>query len=325
MRPKSNEVLALLRAVYSVETGVRPPSKNFFDALQTHYSLVDATPSKNEMSRVLKVVKSIASAARTFEQVSAGKWPESKQAKVSSWDRDRLKRIVGTIRHKASVPLLLAASQELPPKALSEVVRTLELFLFRYVTICSGHPSSLGDALFAEAHAVHISGEEYDVASLRERLAQLQAADANDAKFKANLPEVLRYTKSNSLVIRHFLTTLEDFKGDRWRAGAPPSFDTSYTFDLDQLDVEHVHAQTPLVSDSDLDHLTHEIGNLTFWHPDDNRGAKNASFTTKRQLYKKSKIRMTRELGENSEWDAKAVLDRQARLVSQAMKVWNIT
>lgn len=323
METGSSSVVAFLRALYSSEKGIRPPSKNFFDALQRHYSLESEKAGAKELSRILKLVQSIAAAYATYRLLNEGQWP-FKKAKQNMWTRDRLRRITAVIRNKSSIPLLLAAAQELPEAEFAEVVQALELFLFRYVTVCRGHPSSLGDALFAEAKVIRDKGAAYDVGSLGRVLKKLLKEHAPDTKFEASLADALRYKSSNSGVIRHFLTTLEDFKEAKWSPGKRPQFDTSSTFDFDELDVEHVYPQKAKKIDSALESRKHEVCNLTFWHPDDNRAAQNASFTDKRALYTESKIRMTSRLAAPTKWGEKELNDRQAELNARALKVWSI-
>jgi hypothetical protein len=53
-----------------------------------------------------------------------------------------------------------------------------------------------------------------------------------------------------------------------------------------------------------------------------NSKAANSDFKTKQPIFKASKISMTSELGELSEWSAAAIEERQRQLAKLAVKAW---
>ncbi len=64
------------------------------------------------------------------------------------------------------------------------------------------------------------------------------------------------------------------------------------------------------------------IGNLCLLAEDDNATLGNSTFATKKPAYLKSKFKLTRDIGEVSSWNPKAIDERSARLASLAVKTW---
>jgi hypothetical protein len=153
---------------------------------------------------------------------------------------------------------------------------------------------------------------------------------APDEHFKSSLENVLRYDRGSAQKanIREFLTTLEDHKG--WLAAGAngrPHPDMISVFDLNQVTIEHIYPQSPLPGDNDpaLNEYVHQLGNLTFFDPGENSDAGNKPFITKRDYYyKQSKVRLTSELGELTQWTKAEYDQRLDRIKSEACKVFRL-
>jgi hypothetical protein len=135
----------------------------------------------------------------------------------------------------------------------------------------------------------------------------------------------MHYTRSPVALIKHFLTTLDDY-GPWLRDGAAgePEPQTIAAYDLNGIQVEHVYPQRPRAPVEQLQPVVHEIGNLTFWAPEDNKAASNAPFREKRPLYLQSRVHMTQAPGVYEDWSAETVRMRSEELVASALSVFAI-
>jgi len=136
----------------------------------------------------------------------------------------------------------------------------------------------------------------------------------------------MKYTKKGSQknrIIRYFLMTLDDHY--RWYstgASHNPRPDKTRVYDFDELSVEHIYAQSAQVRVAELEPLIDDIGNLTFWAPDDNRSATNSAFSQKKVKYLESSIHLTREISQISEWTVEELDRRRNRLIDMGKKVF---
>ncbi len=196
----------------------------------------------------------------------------------------------------------------------------LELATFRY-QLCRGHPSKFGDVIFAEAAQIRADGADYNLASLGQALRGLLTSYASDKQFSEQL-SAFKYTASISARVRQFLTTISGFVSPPNADDEPPYFEQGLVADLGELEVEHIYPQNPKEVVPELTPFTDTLGNLTFWHPDDNKAARNGTFSEKRPLYLESRIHMNKELGEHETWSSATCEERQEQLIARARTVW---
>ncbi len=69
---------------------------------------------------------------------------------------------------------------------------------------------------------------------------------------------------------------------------------------------------------------TERIGNLTLMGVADNKpgGRYNNSFAKKQQSYLDSSIKLTREVGEDNDWNPKKIMEREKKMVTHAADIW---
>ena len=88
-------------------------------------------------------------------------------------------------------------------------------------------------------------------------------------------------------------------------------------------DVEHILPQTPkehsqwlnwFPEGEERNKYTYNIGNLTLWHNNDNRSAKNAEFNVKRKKYAQSGLKENRDLAQNNKWTSSEIETRADHL-----------
>jgi len=319
------EIDKFLRSYYASYVGERAPRRDLFDHFRQHFFNYKPPLGNEDISEIERRVASIKAESDTFSKIMNGEWPYD-TSKVSAWDRDRLYRLIRVLRHTLCVPLLLSAHHCLDEQAFSELVNLLERFVFRYIIIVGAHPMPLAERYYKYATAIRANPGDYRLSDLEADLRALAADDAQDDLFKVNLEGKLNYSQSSQRrIIKHFLTTLEDHY--MWfKNGAPgkPKPDRTASFDLNQISIEHIYPQNAVTPIQALEPLKHDIGNLTFWAPNDNRAAGNLPFVDKRERYAESAVRLTRELANLCDWTEQSLNERRERLIEMALKVFAI-
>lgn len=97
-----------------------------------------------------------------FDAIREGIWPFSENSIATAWDRDRFHRLVNVLRHEASHPLLLSAVK-IGEKKFIDVVRLVERFVFRYITIVGAHPNPLYKPYYAHAKLMRDKSDSYQI------------------------------------------------------------------------------------------------------------------------------------------------------------------
>jgi hypothetical protein len=315
---------AFLTAYYVSWQEDRPMKGELFRSFRDTF-LVEAVSSAAKASTLRKTISELREEMATFRALKAGDWPYPTTA-VASWERDRLRRLTISLRHELANPLLLAAAQTVDEKAFRTLVLLLEPFVFRYINIVGASPTALQHVYYRHAKKTRGDGK-LDMNGLRNDLKKLMAQRAPDDLFAISLREQLRFTgdSQRKALIRHFLTTLEDYEA--WYQGGangPPKVkDKTKVFDLDDgVNIEHIYPQNPQVPDPALVSLTHALGNLTAL--DQVHGAKigNADFPAKAPEYARSSFTITQPLAALSAWNPTELQVRLDYYTERAKKIF---
>jgi hypothetical protein len=321
----AEDITKYLKAFFPSMTGRRAPNNHLFDTYQKEFL---STPTAASIS---DFVSALAEDKPTFSAILQGEWPFSNASTATAWDRDRLHRLVNVLRHEAAHPLLLSAVK-LGEAKFIKVVRLLERFVFRYITIVGAHPSPLYGPYYAEAKRMRDRPRTYQVRSLHNQLAALIAARAPDHSFQANLIAKLEYSDNTARKreIKHFLSTLESYR--RWyerstRRRYPPTPDTMTVFDVAAITLEHIYPNSAPAAQQDptMEPLKQRLANLTIMAASDNSVIGNADFATKKAEFARSSVGLTRRLDSFMTWTPAEFQTRENELVQMAIAVFNIS
>ncbi|HNP87514.1 MAG TPA: DUF262 domain-containing HNH endonuclease family protein [Kouleothrix sp.] len=321
---KDLEIDYFLKAYYPSYQGKRAPQRGLANEYRSTFfkypGQFDASHANNVRDRVLDMGNNV----EAFIDISDGQWPYQSTI-LPAWDRDRLQRLIKTLKHTICIPLLLSASQCLAENLFAEIVHLLERFSFRYITIVGAHASRLGNVYNAQAKLIRQNPSTYNLSLLQTQLNNLQINHAKDHTFEVGLLDQLNYgITSNRLIIRHFLSTIEDYY--YWcKKGGTGNLNPDRTrlFDIATLTIEHIHAKNPTSPNPDLDPIVNNLGNLSFWGGNDNSKAGNKPFNLKRSDYSGSSIALNRDLATLSIWDINEVRKRQKLLIDMALKIFS--
>lgn len=322
---KPSEVDGLLRSYFPSHIGKRAPRRGLYDSYREHFFENKQPPiERDEAATIEECVSNLNSECDIYYRVADGLWPyENPEAGL--WERDRLFRLITVLRHDLCIPLLLSAYQSLNEADFSKLVNLLERVYFRYKIIVGAHVGTLGNTYYRHAREMRQS-DQYKLAALESELRKLSREKAPDDLFRLKLVEELKYRPRSSQYnrrVKYFLTTLEDYY-IWYKNGAPgkPKPDNTRAIDLDKVTIEHIYPQNPSQIDSELEDRKHDIGNLTFWAPNDNRAAGNDRFLDKVDRYAESSVKLTRKLAELSAWTEQSLNRRQKELIKMALKVF---
>ena len=304
-------VNAFLVAYYTSYAGQRVSASDMYDSFRTRF-LTESIESAQDASELRNVIGELKAETEIFSQIRVGEWPFEESSK-SAWERDRLRRLVYSLRHNLAHPLLLATARECDESVFRDLVLLLEPFVFRYINISGGSAARLASVYYEHAAEVRKT-QRLDKNRLRRDLKALATKYSPDDVFVPLLREQLRFARNSQRrqLIKHFLTTIEDY--EEWFSNGATGkrrIKTSVAvFDLDQVNVEHVYPQNADVVDPKLEERKHELGNLTLL--DDRVGAKagNAPFAQKRPIYAKSGFDITEPLGALPTWNDGSVAAR---------------
>lgn len=321
----SSEIDGFLRAFYASDIGKRAPSRDLFDVLTRQYLPFEYPVSDNEAKSIVDWVQQLRLENDLYLRLRSGQWPHEDPS-ASAWERDRLSCLVNVLGRAGDIPLLLSVAASKDESFFSEVVQLLERLDFRYLVV-GGHAGTLAERYMVHAAEVRSEPGKYQLDRLAKDAGTFVLERSPEDLFRANLPEAVRYSRGavQNRRTRHFLTTIDDFAA--WVRGGSkgkPVADKVAAYDLNQIDIEHVYPQNPVTQDPDLDPLKHDVGNLTFWGPADNKAASNSDFATKKDFYEHSSVTMTRELAARDDWTSDQVESRREILVDAAAEVFRI-
>jgi hypothetical protein len=165
------------------------------------------------------------------------------------------------------------------------------------------------------------------------KASQISAGVINDAKglqaaMKSYIPpdndfegEFATTSLSNS-VSRYVLYALE-----RKQAGTKQP-ELVANVNTDDVSLEHILPKNPATGTwkafdpETVSVWARKLGNLCLLASDENGAATNAEFSDKKAIYAKSALKLTVEVANHTQWDAKAIQDRQKQLAQLAVKAW---
>jgi len=316
---------AFLAAYYVSYEGDRALKGEMYDSFR-HRFLVEELTGQAAAKRLRQVVAQLRDEMTTFQQIRAGDWPYE-SSKIKLWEQDRLRRLVFWLGHDLANPLLLSAARTVDEKTFRTLVLLLEPFVFRYINVVGASAARLGAEYYKFAKKTR-DDEALDQNGLRNSLKQLLVQRAPDDLFILALREQLRFAQSapRKRLIRHFLTTLEDY--EVWYAGGAKGTrkveDKTRVFDLNHVNIEHIYPQNAKTVDKALENLTNALGNLTALDETEGGKAGNDEFLDKKPVYAKSAFRISQELANIPDWDPTELQSRFDFYADRAKRIFII-
>lgn len=322
-----------LKWYYSSVRGKRPGTSSLIDDYLSaffpqHTNEDETAKSVEEADAIVNTVCQIQTEVGIYRKLIEGIWPYSIMQPITQWDMNRLNLLVVELKHTNCMPLLLAAANKLNVRDFSEIVQTIERFIFRYKTISNKHISPVTSIYLEQSLAIRASTETnpYRVSVLKSKLRELLNANAPDPVFRSNLEQLEYMPKGSNKPLKYFLMTLEHYY--RWYddggRGEPECRDKTRVFDFTNTTIEHIYPQRARVERPSLNPLINDLGNLTFLGSDDNQDAGNEDFLEKRLIFMQSSVALNREIGSLDQWDEASVQEHKKKLLDMALRVFTV-
>ena len=246
------------------------------------------------------------------------------------WVGHRYELLSSNLSHSGVLtPLMMVASDVLRTDIakFSELIHSVELFFFRYKTMCGGPVKNIEEAYYKFIQAL-TTNADIDMTVVKQTLQTLINQHADDAKFESRLREKLNYSSGPAAraKIMYFLWTLECYS-----YGHAVSKKVQ---NLGDWHLEHIAPQNPAGSpQTAITDFVDSIGNLCLLDPKINRQLSNLDFTAKRAKVAElhtagKKLDCADSLavfqGPILNWDVQEIENRAQRLMTQAKKVFKL-
>ena len=287
--------------------------------------------SRNRLARkadLFKVIRdAICDRAKAFELIrdmdrNARVYAALRNPEDASWtaeERDGLSQLQ-MFNVRQPMALLLTAFDRFAEnnrRGFIRLLRAIAAVSFRYNVICS-RQSNEQEVVYNNI-AVELSSRRInDVAAA---IARLRHVYPDDQEFRAAFADKsLRTTSSrNNKVVRFILFRLEAQLSGQ-----------SLDFESAKYGIEHILPENPgdgwdQFDDQQQEASTYRLGNLTILATADNRGLGNTGFANKLEVYRRSKLAITRKISEEYDaWTEEKIRSRQEWMAKQATGIWRI-
>ena len=220
------------------------------------------------------------------------------------------------------IPIIFALRlQNYSEEDINEVLKAIETLIVRNFVV-SGLVANKYELEFAQI-AKSISDKTWppnsDSASSKiptkdDILKKLYSLMVSDEEFINNFRI---FNSKKNAVIRYLLRKINNFDIN----------ETKIVDDSNRVHVEHIlpkKINDEWINFNDEDHETYlwRLGNLTLLGQEYNNRAKNKGFDKKKEIYKKSEIKMTRDLVSIDDWTTFTIVKRQEDFAEIALKIW---
>lgn len=282
--------------------------------------------SEEEKLEVKNRVGNLRNMYNIYEALIEGNYPYL-NPQANSWEKNRLSLLIKQLDHKLCIPFLLTLFECGSESDFKEAIQLIEKFVFRYITVSGLRANRLSSIYKTHIQYMRQQGN-FDINNFRTDLANILQNYCNDQVFIESLESnfVYKSDTNSRKKLRYFLTTIEDYYGWYMQPSRPiiPRPNMSIQYNLDNIEIEHIYPQNSAIQDPDMEPLKHNISNLTFWSPYDNKVASNNPFDVKKAYYKDSNVAFNRLLDEFNEWNLETLEQRKALYEDITKKVFNI-
>ena len=215
------------------------------------------------------------------------------------------------------IPVIFALRlQNYSEEDINEVLKAIETLVVRNFVV-SGLVANKYELEFAQI-AKSISDKSWsphnNPPTKDDILKKLYSLMVSDEEFINNFKV---FNSKKNAVIRYLLRKINNYDIS----------ETKIVDDSNRVHVEHIlpkKINEDWINFNDEDHETYlwRLGNLTLLGQEYNNRAKNKGFYKKKQIYKKSEIKMTRDLVSIDDWTTFTIVKRQEDFAEIALKIW---
>lgn len=215
------------------------------------------------------------------------------------------------------IPVIFALRlQNYSEEDINEVLKAIETLVVRNFVV-SGLVANKYELEFAQI-AKSISDKSWsphnNPPTKDDILKKLYSLMVSDEEFINNFKV---FNSKKNAVIRYLLRKINNYDIS----------ETKIVDDSNRVHVEHIlpkKINEDWINFNDEDHETYlwRLGNLTLLGQEYNNRAKNKGFDKKKEIYKKSEIKMTRDLVSIDDWTTLTIVKRQEDFAKIALRIW---
>ena len=232
--------------------------------------------------------------------------------------REQRKRVkeLELFRERQSLPLLLAAYENLSQDEFTKVLKIVSVITFRY-TVISGLNTNHKELAYAQAANKIARGDFTNAHQIAQSLKSIYVSNRD---FKNDFSTLNVTTKgSKRRLVRYILFALENHLSQS---------DSDY--EVDPATIEHILPESPTevwleyFPNSMFENYLCRIGNYTLLEADKNKACATNDFDHKKRVYAQSQYALSKDITAN-EWTPNTLDNRQNKLAQIATSVWRIS
>ena len=268
---------------------------------------------------------------KTFSDETYRNFPQINEIKDTINKFHRLRNIA------TFYPLFISARRVFKgkPQYFLDILHLSELFTFRVYIIGNKRSNTKQTTFYRLAFDLHKlkqdaqSRKDEKSKEITNEIKEAISGYGADNYFKENLQNLQLYNTLQTHEIKYFFFELERYKAKKTKE----EIGIDWKDIEEKTQIEHIWSQKPKGFDSWLEEekekhskYVHKLGNLTitgwnqtlsnkdFWNEEE--------FGTKRPIYKKSILRVQRELAKHDKWGTEQIDEREEELVEFALEKW---
>ena len=208
------------------------------------------------------------------------------------------------------IPVLIASHiKALPEDSIQQIVSAIEVLAFRNFVV-AGLTANKYEVFFAKL-AKEIFKDSLPVEDIIKRISE---ETISDEKFKSDLVGFETSSKKTTIT-KYILRKIEDYSSPEKKMNK----------DNKAINLEHIMPQNNSIWGVDPDihaRYVNRLANQTLLLEEYNKSVSNKKFDTKKTVYQKSSVRLTKELCNYSQWGKDEIEEREQKLITQIMEVW---
>jgi hypothetical protein len=212
------------------------------------------------------------------------------------------------------IPLFFAVYDKLPG-IFPRVLKISAVISFRYNVIARRNPNEMERVYNSVSQKIF----NEDIYSLKEIIKELKFLyiDDNDFKNIFSTKEISTGGKNKRLV-KYILTEIENHI-----SSSDNDFNDA-NFTIEHVLPENYSEEWNDLFEGNADKFVHRLGNYTLLEDKKNRRAADKSYQEKKEIYKESRYKLTKEYINFDEWNISSLNSYQNRLAKIATGIWKI-
>lgn len=299
--------------------------KNFPMFLRYYWMIGNKATKKDELFKAIRnSVKDRKTALAFFNELDEYAEIFSALQDETSYywnDKNSIKEIVSNLhilKVKQCYPLLMITLKKINRRYWISIFKACEVISFRYLTICGRNPNVLEDVYNKICNKI-MSDE---INSYNDIKTELKKIYIKDDEFCDSFEKKIVNTKGNQRTAKYLLIKMN-------------TYISTEKIDLDinknNLTLEHILPENPnddwksIFPEDIVEDYIYRIGNFALLSQKRNQHVANSDYITKKELYKKSEIILTKNVEKYyNDWNKESIEKRQKYMSENAKEIWKI-